>query len=216
MSINHSKTKAMLCNSRRKWDFVPELNLSQQGNIEVVDQIKVVGFIMRSDMKTSSNTSYLTSKAYKRMWLLRRLKALGASTQQLLDTMEKQVLSTLWLGAPAWFLQITLQEKTNINRVAKVGLRIIYGQHYDGFQSALLRANMRRPTDQLASMTVKFAEKCAKNAKFSQWFKLRADPNMSSRTAKSKYLPVPARTTRFENSPIPQLTNILNAKSLQL
>ena len=78
-----------------------------------------MGFIMRCDMKTWSNTAYLTAKAYKRMWFLRRLKALGASTSQLLDVLDKQVLSVLWLGAPAWYCQLTEAEKRDFDRIEK-------------------------------------------------------------------------------------------------
>jgi hypothetical protein len=126
MQINRSKTKAMLCNSRTKWDFIPELQLYDEDDIEVVQQMKIVGFIM-SDMRTCSNTEYLVKKAFKRMWLIRRLKALGASNSQLIDCLQKQVLSVLWLGAPAWFSMLTQQERQDIDRVAKVGLRIICG-----------------------------------------------------------------------------------------
>ena len=85
------KTKAMLCNCRRKWDFIQELNIKGEHRNEVVGDINVVGFILRSDMKTFSNTSYITGKGYKRMWLLRRLKALGATKEQLIDKLQKQI-----------------------------------------------------------------------------------------------------------------------------
>ena len=52
MAINKIKTKAMLCITRIKWDFIPELNLKDKENIEVVEEITIVGFIMRCDMKT--------------------------------------------------------------------------------------------------------------------------------------------------------------------
>ena len=123
MSINRNKTKALVCNTRIKWDFMSELSLGTQQNLEIVKELKVVGFIFRSDMKTCSNTAYLTAKAYKRIWFLRRLKALGASTAQLLDALEKQVFSVLWLGAPAWACQLTIAEKRDFDRVAKVALR---------------------------------------------------------------------------------------------
>ena len=71
-------------------------------------------------MKTISNTCYLTAKAYKRICLIRRLKALGANTTQLVDSLQKQVLSVLWLGALAWSCQLTLQEKMDFDGVAKV------------------------------------------------------------------------------------------------
>ena len=69
MAISKNKTKTMLCNTRIKWDFIPELNLDHD-KFEVVQEMKIVGFIMRSDMRTCSNTEYLVKKAYKRMWLV--------------------------------------------------------------------------------------------------------------------------------------------------
>ena len=66
MALNESKTNAMFCNSRIKWDLVRELSLNGKVNIDIVDEIKIVAFLMRSDMKTISNTRYLTNKAYKK------------------------------------------------------------------------------------------------------------------------------------------------------
>ena len=204
----------MLCNTRIKWDFIPELKL-QNEDIEVVQEMKIVGYIMRSDMRTCSNTDYLIKKAFKRMWLVRRLKGLGANTGQLVDTLQKQVLSVLWLGAPAWFCLTTEQERKDIDRVAKVGLRIIYGDSYCGFENSLLSANMLKPTEQLAKMTDRFAVRSASHAKFSHWFQPAAKKTTNTRNSKNvqKYEQVPARTARYGKSPIPYLTQILNNKN---
>ena len=86
MSISKSKTKTMLCNTRTKWDFIPELKL-QNEDIEVVQDMKIVGFVKRSDMRTCFNTEYLINKAFNRMWLIRRLKGLGANTDQLVNAL---------------------------------------------------------------------------------------------------------------------------------
>ena len=61
---------------------MPDLDFEGGENIEILDELKVVGYILRSNMKTCSNTAYLTAKAFKRMRLIRRLKNLGASTAQ--------------------------------------------------------------------------------------------------------------------------------------
>ena len=58
MAINRTKTKAMLCNTRTKWDFEPELTLDGKNNLEIVEEIKIVGYMLRNDMKTCSNTAY--------------------------------------------------------------------------------------------------------------------------------------------------------------
>ena len=142
MALNESKTKAMFCNYRIKWDLVPELSLNGKDNIGIVDEMKIVGFMMRRDMKTISSTRYLTNKSYKQMRLIRQLQARGASITHLVDALQKQVLSMLWLGAPAWACQLTLGEKKDFDRAAKVGLKIIFGIRYNGFENALLTANI--------------------------------------------------------------------------
>ena len=167
-------------------------------------------------MRTCSNTEYLVKKAYKRMWLVRRLKGLGASISQLIDALQKQVLSVLWLGAPAWFCQITEQERKDIDRVAKVGLRITFGELYCGFENALQAAKMLKPTEQLARMTDRFAAKSARNSKFSKWFQPAPKKTTNTRSSETSqtYLNVPARTARYGQSPIPYLTNIINNKKV--
>ena len=82
MCINTLKTKAMFCRSWRKYDILPELLLQPDLNLEVVEELKLVGFIFRSDLKTCFNTSHIIKKAYKRMWIVRSLKSLGASSKQ--------------------------------------------------------------------------------------------------------------------------------------
>ena len=144
------------------------------------------------------------------MWLVRRLKNLGASTSQLVDSLQKQVLSVLWLGAPAWYCQLTLSEKHDIDRVAKVGLKIIYGDMYQGFENMLLISGIRKPTLQLQRMTEQFAKKCASHSKFSKWFAPVPEDRANTRRNKhQKYMHISARTERFKQSPIPHLTDIL-------
>ena len=77
MSCDQQKTKILLFSRMKKYDFTPELQLGGQ-DIEVVEEMKKVGFQLRSDLKTISNTRYIIKKGYSRMWILRRLKALGA------------------------------------------------------------------------------------------------------------------------------------------
>ena len=65
-----------------------------------------------------------------------------------------------------------------------VGLRIIYGEAYSGFDSSLLAAKIVRPTEQLASMTERFAARSASSAKFSHWFQPAAKKTTNTRSIK--------------------------------
>ena len=63
--------------------------------------MKEIIFNQRSNLKSVSNTEYIINNAYTRVWILRRLKALGASKHRLIDILQKPGLTlgwTAWLG----------------------------------------------------------------------------------------------------------------------
>ena len=76
------------------------------------------------------------------MWMLRRLKVIGASRAQLLDVMQKQVLSVLQLAVPAWHCMLTKQEEDDLESAFKCALRIILGEEYISYQNALSLTKM--------------------------------------------------------------------------
>ena len=47
MSINKEKTKCMLFNKAKKYDFMPELCMSDDTRLEVVEGMKLVGYHIR-------------------------------------------------------------------------------------------------------------------------------------------------------------------------
>ena len=58
--------------------------------LEVVEEFKLLGLDIRSDLSWQSNTEQLCSKAYKRLWMLRNLKKLGVGNNELIDVYNKQ------------------------------------------------------------------------------------------------------------------------------
>ena len=129
MRINHKKTKLILFNPAKSLDFMPEFSLG--GNeIELVEEMKLLGIIFRSDLKWSSNTESMVLKGYKRLWMLRRLKQYGANDEELLDVYIKQIRSVLELAVPVWHSSITLEERCDIERVQRAALNIILGYRY--------------------------------------------------------------------------------------
>ena len=211
MSLNHQKTKVMLCSRHRKYDFLPEIHLTQNTNIEVVEEMKIVGFILRSDLKTISNTKYIIGKAYGRMWILRRLKALGASRARLIDVLQKQVLSVLQLAVPAWDCFLTCQERADLERVLKTGLRIIWGHNYTTFEDVLLQSKLRTLQETRTHIVRKFVRKTANNRKFNKWFSRQDNTNFITRSNnRTLFKPVIARHEFYRKSCIPTLTELAN------
>ena len=66
--------------------------------LEVVDKVTLLGVKLRCDMRFSDNTDFICQKGYARLWMIRRLKNLGASQSELIDIYQKQVRSVLELA----------------------------------------------------------------------------------------------------------------------
>ena len=209
MSCNQKKTKILLFSKMKKYDFMPELNLGSE-SIEVVEEMKIVGFILRSDLKTISNTRYIIKKAYARMWIVRRLKSLGATRHRLLDVLQKQVLSVLTLGVPAWDCLLTEQERTDLTRVLKTGLRIIWGAEYTTFDDILVKSNMKDLQYTRDKIVRKFVKKSEQHFKFREWFAPNDPRQIVTRRARTKYKAVTCRQTAYAKTPIPIMTSIAN------
>ena len=63
--------------------------------LEVVESFKLLGVIIRCDLKWCDNTNFICKKGYSRLWMLRRLKGLGATAYEMLDVYQKLVMPVL-------------------------------------------------------------------------------------------------------------------------
>ena len=168
----------------------------------------LLGVTIRSDMKWSSNTNYIVARASKKLWMIRRLKSLGADTDQLVDMFIKHCRSILELAVPAWHRAITVAEKQDIERIQKVALHIILGEEYETYKNALNVTGLKSLDARREGLCLKFARKAERSDKFKLWF--RPKPKTCTRQTNYKYCKAIARTGRLENSPISYLANLLN------
>ena len=108
MKINTKKTKFMVFNPGPSRDFMPKL-IMDGNEIEVVEETRLLGVVVRSDLTWSSNTDDVVKRANNKLWCLRRLKNLGVERSDLLDVYTKQVRSILEYAAPVWHYSISGQ-----------------------------------------------------------------------------------------------------------
>ena len=165
MQINYKKTKVMIFNPCSSIDFMPELELD--GNeLNVVEEIRLLGLVISSDMKWVSNTNNMVKKANKKLWIVRRLKFLGATELDLVDIYIKQVRCQLELAVPAWHGAITLAEQNDIERVQRSVAYIILGDNYLSYKDALKYLGLDSLMNRRDKLCLKFGRK-AKNMKSS-------------------------------------------------
>ena len=218
MVLNPIKTKIMIFNPLKKYDVLPLIETEPGIQIEVVEKHKILGQIVRSDMRTISNTENICKKAYKKMWIVRRLKSLGCSNAELIEVVKQQIITVCEVGAAWWGPMISSAESNMLERTLKTSLHIIFQEQYRSFKHALNLANLSSLRNRRIALLTKFSKKAYQSDKFKSWFfepeKTHNDTHekITRQPVKCTPLlqPVTCRTQRYARSSIPVMTQLLS------
>ena len=141
--------------------------------------------------------------------MLRRLQNLGESEKQLLDVYVRSVLE---LAVPMRHSNLSKEDSQNIEHVQKSAFQVILGPKYTSYNNACKYLNVQTLYERRQHLCLKFGKKAFKNRKFTKWFEINHKAT-KTRQEQPAFLPVIARTQRFENSFISYLTKLLNMQT---
>ena len=161
---------------------------------------------MTDDLSWQKNTESLVNRAYKKLWILRCLKALGATKKMMKVVYFQHVRSILEFGSPAWDGAITDVERRKIEIVQRVALSLIFGRNMS-YEKLLTLSGVERLETRRKRLSLNFAMKEMKHPKFKNWFK-QTDLKQTRKSA--HYDSSHGRQKKILKSPIPYLTNLLN------
>ena len=212
MKINEKKTKVILFNNSRKYDFPPHLGFDDNDDdvLEVVEELRLLGVVVTSNLNWQAHVDYMCTKAFNRLWMIRRLKPLGATTDELIKVYQTQIRCILEFAVAAWNSGLTKAQINQLERAQKCALAIILQEDYISYSHALSTVNLESLQDRRHALCLKFARKAQKHPKFTNWFCPNDQTGVDTRSEKKILKPVQARTCRFEKSPIAYLTRLLN------
>ena len=111
-----------------------------------------------------------------------------------------------------WSPGITAGQVAQIERVQKTACAVMLGASYLDYSHALSMLNLDLLSERRKDLCLRFARKCAKSGKYQDWFverKVEKD-RLQTRSIKTDLIPVHTRTKRYERSPLPYLTSLLN------
>ena len=187
MKLNYDKTKFILFNPSTSKDFVPELQVDGE-ILETVDSVTLVGVEIDSSLSWGKNTKKMVKKAFQRMWVIRRLKRLGASTADLKEVYIKQIRSVLEFAVPVWSPGLTKQCSNEIERVQKVFMHIALGSAYNSYSTALDTLQLERLSTRRLKICKTFARKSANHPRHKDWFQKYVKREcLTTRSKKPKY-----------------------------
>ena len=216
LKIKENKTQVMKFNFARNSDFPPELEVDNFENmIEVTTNAKLLGIIVTNDLKWEANTDYICTKAFKKMWTLRRMKILDIHPDTILDVYVKEIRAVVELAVPAWHSGLTKKQTATIERVQRCAVSIILSDCITGkcdfsYDRGLAKLNIQPLEDRRNKLCKTFAQKTLKS-RHADIFK--ANTNQHFTRAKPGFLTNKCNTKRYFNSPINYLTRILNSES---
>ena len=208
MKVNSTKSCVMkICKSRTK-AFPTEIKIGENF-LEVKDKMKVLGVILQPDLKWSSSCEYICKKAYKTMWVIRRMKILGVDTFTLLDYYMKEIRVHLELAVPVWHSGLTYKLSADIERVQRVAVSIMLSNiPYD---RACATLGLKPLSIRRHELCERFAASTASpQSRHNDLFQLEKTGAYNTRSDYTKYREHICHKSRFYKSPLPFLTRTLN------
>ena len=108
----------------------------------MVEQMKLLGVIIMSDLKWHENTRHIKKKVFGRLWSIERIRSMGASAETLWDVYCKQVRSVLEFTAVVWSSGLTQENSTQIERIQKSAFAVIMGVQYASNEKSCAKLSM--------------------------------------------------------------------------
>ena len=120
LNINSKKTKEMILHFGRSVDInvIPNL-VASDSVIERVDEFKLLGIVIRSDLNWSSHVRYMLSKASKRIFVITFLARSCISVVDIITVYCAIVRSVLEYASPVWHCGLSKTQSLEIERVQK-------------------------------------------------------------------------------------------------
>ena len=204
MQLNIGKSNAMLFNFTHNYQFTTSFSHSA-GDINVIEDTKLLGTIITSDLKWSKNTEFLVKKANARMRLLHKIAEFSAPVEDMVTIYIMYIRSILEQSCTVWHSSLTQENTEDLERVQKSALRIILKENYTNYEEALETLMLAKLSDRREKLSLKFAKNCVKNELTSELFPLNNNRN------RDKFKVTHANTDRLKNSAVPYLQRLLNA-----
>ena len=214
MELNVKKTKSMVFNFSKKLQFTTNLNLKNQ-QIEVVDQAKLLGLILTSDLKWEQNTNYLVKDANKRMVMLKAASKFTNDKRVLKQVYYSRIRCKLEQSAAVWSSSLTQKNSDDLERVQKSAVRLIYGKPYESYSGALKELGIMRLSERREIICLKFAKNSLKIYNFKKLFPEYENNHMMRTRNKEKYRVAKCHGKRYAASAVPSMQRLLNKEYIK-
>ena len=125
LNINKRKTKELVIDFSKTRTNFPTIRIDRT-DTQRVTEAKILGITITSNLTWDVHVDEITRKAGKRLFLLLQLKRSDIPAEYLLTVYTTVVRPTLEYACPAWPTSLTLRPQTDMERVQRRAMNIIY------------------------------------------------------------------------------------------
>ena len=118
-------------------------------------------------------------------------------------------ISTTDQECGVWNSGVTQHEICALERVQRTAVAIMRGDSHTNYQAALEYFQLNTLEDRREDICLKFAVKAYGHPKFSVWFSKNSN-TVNTRSERMSLMQIRGRTRRYQKSPLPYLTDLLN------
>lgn len=208
MLLNVEKSNYMVI-TRATGGYSTRLQLNHN-NLERVQAVKLLGVWVTDTVDWEINTKEICRKAYTRISLLSKLKYVGMKVEDLLTVYTTYIRCLTEYCCVVWNSSLTAQQKTAIERIQKVCLKIILGNDYGEYETALQHCKLESLEARRDKLSLSFARKCVSSSKHRHLFPLAVRDHDHQLRHQELYHVNPARTEKYRKSAVPYLQRKLN------
>ena len=209
MVLNERKSKSMIFNFSKRHQFTTNLKLKGE-TLEVLNEAKLLGTIISTDLKWDKNTEKIVKHANSRMKMLHVGAKFISNNQDLVYLYKTFIRSVLEFSSVVWHSSLSKSNISDIERIQKSAVKVILKDRYVNYKKALSDLNLEPLSKRREKLCLKFAKKSLKLQNFKQMFPLSKKLHCMKQRKGRKYVQNYANTERYRKSSIPYMQRLLN------
>ena len=134
--------------------------------LNIVNETKLLGTILTSDLKWNRNTQHIVKSANSKMRMLHIAAKFVKNKQDLLQIYKSFIRSRLEFSCVVWNSSLSKENVQDIERVQKAALKVILKDKYINYDKALRLLDLESLHVRRERLCLKFAKKCLKLENF--------------------------------------------------
>ena len=208
------KTKAMIFNFTDKHQFTTRLQIKGQ-NVEIVDNMKILGTVINSNLSWNDNCQLIIKKVNARMQLLRSIHSFGATVDEMVHLWTVFCRSVLEQSCVVWHSSLTQENSEELERCQKVFSKLVLKEKYRNYEDALVKLNLDSLHSRRQFLCEKFAKSGIKHKKLDDLFPENDTKTKMETRNQEKFVVQFANTERLKKSSIVSMQKQLNTEANQ-